>query len=296
MAEKGARSIMTTTAPDGEMRRVRSGDVELFFRLFGKPQRAPVIILHGLSYFSYDWIHVGRELAHDRQVVAMDMRGFGDSSFSSKQDYSLPAFANDVLAVADASGWSRFVVLGHSMGGRNAAYCSVEHAARVRALVLVDYSPANAPEGARRVAETVGGAPEVFASVEAAMRYFRSDPHSPHDAAMRLRMDAYLRPVSGGYAIKRDPYFREHFRRILETGQRPKLGVDMWEIVTRISCPALLVRGTRSDMLTSESAQKMAGANSLLQVSEVETGHNVAGEKPEELIARVRQFFFRNDL
>jgi esterase len=289
-------SIMTTAVPDYRTGRTRSGDVEIFFRLFGEPRRTPVIILHGLSYFSYDWVRVGQELAQDRQVAAMDMRGFGDSSSSPTQDYSLAAFARDVLAVADESGWSSFVLIGHSMGGRNAAYCAVEHPAPVRGLVLVDYSPTNAPEGARRVAETVGGAPELFASVEAAMHYFGNDPHSPQGAEMRVRMEAYLRPVDGGYSVKRDPYFREHFRRIIETGERPKLPVDMWQAVARISCPTLLARGTRSDMLTGESAQKMAKANSRLQVSEIESGHNVPGEKPEELVAHVRQFFERNDL
>src|SRR5436190_2483638 len=66
----------------------RSGDVEIFYRLFGRAGRTPVVILHGLSYFSYDWIDLAAELAIDRQIVAMDMHGFGDSGWA--KDYSVP--------------------------------------------------------------------------------------------------------------------------------------------------------------------------------------------------------------
>ena len=42
----------------------------------------PVLIVHGLSYFSYDWIGPASALASDREVVAIDMRGFGQSGWS----------------------------------------------------------------------------------------------------------------------------------------------------------------------------------------------------------------------
>ena len=46
-----------------------SGDVEIFYRLFGKAGETPVVIVHGLSYFSYDWIPMAAVLAADRQVA-----------------------------------------------------------------------------------------------------------------------------------------------------------------------------------------------------------------------------------
>ena len=55
--------------------RVPSGDVEIFYRKFGKPGRTPVLILHGLSFFSYDWIEPATLIGRDREVVAIDMRG-----------------------------------------------------------------------------------------------------------------------------------------------------------------------------------------------------------------------------
>jgi len=272
---------------DATTGRVRSGDVSLFFRRFGSPGATPVLILHGLSFFSYDWIEAASALATDREVVAMDMRGFGDSDFSPGGDYSLPAFAQDTIALADHLGWRQVALVGHSMGGRNAAFCAAENPGRMKALVLVDYSPENAPAGSKRVRTQVAGTPDTFESVEAAMHYFKNDPDEP---AKRARFEAYLRKTEGGYALKRDPHFREQFRRALETGQHPKLGVDMWQTLSRLQCPTLVVRGTRSDMFAAETIAKVRDANARIGVAEVDAGHNIAVENREGFLSVVRPF------
>jgi pimeloyl-ACP methyl ester carboxylesterase len=278
------------SSEDATTGRARSGDVSLFFRRFGRPGATPVLILHGLSFFSYDWIGTAEALAGDREVVAMDMRGFGDSDFSPSGDYSLAAFSGDVIALRDHLRWPEMVLMGHSMGGRNATFCAAENAGHVKGLVLVDYSPENAPAGSKRVRTQVAGIPDRFESVDAALRYFAADPDATGGAANRARYEAYLREVDGGYVIKRDPHFRAQFRRILETGEHPKLGVDMWQTLGRLQCPTLVVRGTRSDMFAAETVAKVRAANARIQVIEVDAGHNVAVDNPQAFLAAVRPF------
>lgn len=268
----------------------QSGDVAIHYRRFGAPGKLPLVVVHGLSYFSYDWIDVAAELAADREVVAMDMRGFGDSTRSPSGDYSVPAMAGDIVALLDHLGWTRAVLVGHSMGGRNTSFAAARNPQRVAGLVLVDYSPENAKAGSERVTKTVAGAPDRFESVEAAMRYFGADPHSPAGQEKRARYEAYLREVEGGYEIKRDPHFAKQFRRLLETGERPKLGVDMWQVVGEVSCPTLVLRGRQSDMFAAETAPKMTAANPRLDLVEVDGGHNIAGDNPAGLLAAVRPF------
>jgi hypothetical protein len=48
-----------------------------------------------------------------------------------------------------------------------------------------------------------------------------------------------------------DPNFS---RKILETGERPKLGADMWQVIAEVACPTLVVRGSRSDLFAAEFA------------------------------------------
>lgn len=272
---------------DAETGRVRSGDVSLFFRRFGRPGATPILILHGLSFFSYDWIGVAGALGAGREVVAMDMRGFGDSDCSPGGDYSVPAFAADAIAMLDHLNWGEAVLVGHSMGGRNAAFCAAGNAGRVKALVLVDYSPENAPAGSKRVTAQIAGTPDAFESVDAAMQYFGADLGK---ADRRARFEAYLRAVDGGYAIKRDPHFRAQFRKVLETGERAQLGVDMWQALARLECPTLIVRGARSDMFAAENVAKVRAANARIRMAEVDAGHNVAGDNPEGFLAAVRPF------
>jgi pimeloyl-ACP methyl ester carboxylesterase len=267
-----------------------SGGLSIAYRRFGAGDELPVLIVHGLSYFSYDWIDVAHELASNRPVVAMDMRGFGDSARSPTGDYSVPSMAQDVLAVLDHLGWPRAVLMGHSMGGRSTAFAAARNPARVAGLVLVDYTPDNAPGGSQRVAKTIAGAPDVFASIDAAMQYFSVDPHSPTGAAKRERFEAYLRKVEGGYEIKRDPHFANQFRRLIETGERPKLGVDMWQVVGEVPCPILALRGKQSDLFAAETMPKLRAANPRVRLVELDGGHHIAGDNPAGLIAAVRPF------
>lgn len=262
-----------------EAGRAPCGELSISYRHLGEPGRTPVLIVHGLSYFSYDWLPVGAALGEDREVVAMDMRGFGDSDRSAQRDYSVPAMARDITGVLDHLAWPRAVLMGHSMGGRSTAYAAARHGERIAGLVLVDYSPDNAPGGSTRVAQIVAATPERFASVEAALAYF-----GQRDAE---RMRAYLRADG---SIKRDPYFREQFKRMLETGERPKLGVDMWQLIGEVRCPILSLRGTRSDMYAPETAQKMKAANPRLELNEIDAGHDIAGDNPAALVAAVRSF------
>ena len=260
----------------------KSGDVTISYRRLGKPGRTPLLFVHGLSYFSYDWLEAAAALASDRECVAMDQRGFGDSGWS--KDYSVAAMAADIGNLLEHLAWPRAIVVGHSMGGRNSAYFAAKNPQRAAGLVLVDYSPENAPAGSKRVAQTVSAVPETFASIDEAMRYFAGKN--------RERFEAYLRPVAGGYAIKRDTHFRDQFRKVLETGERPKLGVDMWQALAAVKCPTLVVRGSRSDLFAAETAKKFPPSFNLV---EVDAGHDVAGDNLPGFLEATRPFLMKID-
>lgn len=267
-----------------------SGGQRIFWRRFGRPGKLPMVIVHGLSYFSFDWIDIATRLADEREVVAIDMRGFGDSDWPADQDYSPAANARDIVAIMDHFGWQTAILAGHSMGGRHCTYCAAKYPGRVAALISVDFAPSIAPEGAARVADIVGNTPDTFPSVEAAAAYFSKDPHSPKGAGALARFAQYLRPVAGGLQVKRDPYFRDYFRRVLNTGQRPAPAMDLWSVLTEVSCPALFVRGTRSDMFTSDIASRVREAMPQARVVEVEAAHHIAGDAPDALAAAINEF------
>src|SRR3989442_4658194 len=110
--------------------RARSGEVSIFYRKLGNRALTPILIVHGLSYFSWDWLEVGQVLSAEREVVAMDMRGIGDSDWSPQKDYSVPALAQDIVNVVDHLGWNRALLARHSMGGRRTTFAAVNQSQR----------------------------------------------------------------------------------------------------------------------------------------------------------------------
>ena len=283
-------AVEAMSLPSHQTGRVRSADVEIFYRRFGRPGATPVVIVHGLSYFSYDWIRVAAALAHDREVVAIDMRGFGQSDWSAAHDYGLRTLAADVIAVLDGLGWERAVLVGHSMGGRVCLLTADWYPDRVEALVCLDFAPDLAPEGRKHVANSIGRQPDVFATVDAALAYHGYDPALPAGAPNRLRFEAFLRPVEGGWQLRRDLHYRDKFRAVLETGKREPEKADPWAALKALDLPVLVVRGAQSTLFAPETMAKIRAANPGARVIEIQGGHNLADDNPDGVVEAVGGF------
>lgn len=269
--------------------RVASGDVEIFYRKFGQPGRAPVLIVHGLSFFSYDWIGPATQIARDREVVAIDMRGFGESGWSPGRDYKLETLSNDVIAVLDALGWHKAVLMGHSFGGRVCLATAGWKPDRVAGLVLVDFAPDLAPAGRRHVAERIGRQPDVFASLDEAMAY-HGETAVPADSARRARWQAFLQQTDRGYRLRRDLHYRDNFKRALETGQPSPVPAFLWPMLADLKIPALMIRATELDMFEAATLAKARSVNPRLVAIELAGSHDLAGDNPQELADAISRF------
>jgi pimeloyl-ACP methyl ester carboxylesterase len=116
---------MRTSTPDG---------VEIHYTVEG--DGPPVVLVHGITDSSADWSPVDERLAADHTVVALDLRGHGQSGDAG--DYGALAMATDVSAVVEASGIDVPVVIGHSLGAAVAAAYAA--GAPVRGVVAIDQS------------------------------------------------------------------------------------------------------------------------------------------------------------
>src|SRR5207302_5040800 len=116
-------------------------------------------------------------------LIAMDVRGHGESQWSREGAYGYADQAADLAALADALVPEKFVLIGTSMGGIIAMAYAADHGARLRALVINDIGP-DAEAGSSRITGLVGSRPDDFASLEAAMEYRRET--SPITAARPL--------------------------------------------------------------------------------------------------------------
>jgi len=279
---------------------VISGDVTLFYRRFGQESnvagKTPILIVHGLSYFSYDWIGPASRLAADREVVAMDMRGFGESTWSPERDYGLRTLANDVIAVLDALGWEKAVLMGHSMGGRVCLVTSSWYPDRAAGLVCVDFAPDVEAAGRRKVAERIGRQPDRFASVAEALAYHGEDANAAPNSAVYQRYDAFLRKDDDGYVLRRDLHYRDNFKKVLETGKSAPAKVDLWGMLSGLVIPVLMMRGTASDMFGPQTVKKCRQANPNVTAVEVDGSHDIAGDNPDGLVDTVGSFLTQTGL
>jgi esterase len=275
----------------------RSGDVDLFYRRFGRPRRTPVLIVHGLSYFSYDWIEPASRIAADREVVAMDMRGFGSSSCSPTRDYKLDTLSADVMCLLDHLGWQRAVLMGHSFGGRVCLATAGWRPERAAGLILVDFAPDIAPEGRRHTAERIGLQPDVFVSVDEALAYHGHND-VPADSPLRQRYEAFLKKIDVGdvgYALRRDLAFSDNFKKALDTGQSQPVPAFLWPMLQELKVPALVIRGSESDMFAAETLPKVRAANPRITALELQGSHDLANDNPDGLVTAVRKFLQQNE-
>ena len=274
---------------------IRTGDAEIFYRRFGRPGRTPALIVHGLSYFSYDWIGPASALAIDREVIALDMRGFGNSSFSPSRDYKLETLSADAIGVLDHLGYDKAVLIGHSFGGRVCLATAGWKPERAAALILIDFAPDIAPEGRRHTAERIGLQPDIFTSVDEALA-FHGHSREPSDSPIRKRYEAFLKKTDAGYIMRRDLFFRDNFKRALETGQSTPVPTFLWPMLSALTIPTLVIRATESDMFARETLNKVRASNPSITAMELKGSHDLANDNPEGLVAASCAFLERNHL
>jgi haloacetate dehalogenase len=128
---------------DFELSFVDAGEATIRVRRGGSGP--PLLLLHGHPQTHVMWHRVAPRLAREFTVVAMDLRGYGDSSkpetTPDHEPYSKRAMARDAVAVMRQFGFERFDVAGHDRGGRVAYRLALDHPERVRKLATLDILP-----------------------------------------------------------------------------------------------------------------------------------------------------------
>jgi esterase len=277
-------------AVEQRIARVNSGDVSLFYRVFGSPGKTPIMILHGSNYYdSYDWINVATQLAADREVVTPDRRGWGESTWSPSKNYTRDALMDDMRAVIGAMKWTeKPIIAGHSGAGPTVIAFAVDYASELSKLVLVD-SQMNRDEDAV-AGPTVGNPPLVFESIEAGMARFAKLNNPPRVAHDRERMLHALIKVENGFMLKRDPD-NGNKKPVGVPASPPKFPVrEMWAELGMVKTPTFLIRGLRSDRFPPETVTRFTKEYPHIPQRTVDSQHDIPGQAPDAFVAHMREF------
>jgi pimeloyl-ACP methyl ester carboxylesterase len=232
--------------------------LRLRFLEWGRPDAPPVVCVHGYTSSAEAFNALARCIQDRAHVIAMDVRGHGDSAWSPGGAYQYAEQAGDLAALVDKLGFERFVLVGTSMGGIIATAYAAQHAERLRGLIINDIGP-DVETGSSRITGLVGSRPESFASLDEAMAYRREI--SPITAARPIEdQEETARGVlrqqpDGRWAWKMDPAYVEQ-RVTRGAPARPQL----WPALEKLRCPTVVIWGTESDVLSEAQAKRMAAA------------------------------------
>jgi len=250
---------MTWNAPAGAPRDlfVRVNDAELHLLEWGDADARSVLMVHGMRGHAHWFSPVGPVVGQRFRALALDLRGHGRSEHTAAA--SAGSFVDDVIALPEALGVERPILIGHSMGGSVALRAAMTLEDRIAGLILVDSGLAGqAPRwqrllwrlqhGLRIGRPPVRPAPpqrrrtttaRVYPTREEALRRFKLRPGGTVAAPELLAhlADHAIRELpEGGFTWRFDPRLRPGPQRGVRRPLRPDL----------IRCPVILIYGTES--------------------------------------------------
>ncbi len=252
---------------------------------WGEPEAPPMVLLHGLTGHAHIWDDTAAPLADRYHIFAPDQRGHGDTQHTPT--YRTQDFVDDLELLRQQWGLERFVLMGLSMGGHNGFAYAHQHPDRVSHLIAIDIPPTLQPgrwpnrEAMERLAME-GHTP--YPAFDAAFAEARLGNTTAPDEnlAYRTRWNL-LDDGDGGLLLKWDAKVQVAWEPANLTDALPELRM-----------PVLLVRGGKTLVLPSETADEMIAALPAGELAEVaESGHSVPTDRPEELVAIVRDWLGR---
>jgi pimeloyl-ACP methyl ester carboxylesterase len=262
------------------------------------PAGAPrVLALHGWLDNAASFVPLAAHL-DGLDLVAPDLPGHGASAhLPPGADYSFAAATHAVLDIADALGWERFALLGHSMGAGIGSLVAAACPQRVERLLAIEALGALAEVPERtvpRLREAVAATralagkrlrvfPDLDSAVQARMR-----ANGLSEPVARLLVERGMVAVDGGYAWSSDP------RLTLPTMLR-MTEAQVEALVRGIACPTRVIfadpaqpylpeplRQARVDLLPRGECTVIAGS------------HHLHMEDPQAVAMAIGDFFLRS--
>ncbi|HTT77559.1 MAG TPA: alpha/beta hydrolase [Candidatus Binataceae bacterium] len=252
----------------------------------------PILFLHGGGLTAHTWDVMAVNLCGRFHCIALDQRGHGDSEWSPTIDYGVETQAKDVEGFIAALELEQPVLVGQSMGGLNSIAYASRHSDKVKALVIVDVGPEINPSGTQKIREyaSTPEQPSPAAFLERAVKF-----NPLRDPAVLQRSLYYnLRELpNGNWSLKHDQRRSSDEANRRATAQRERLAPE----VVKISCPTLIIRGAKSEVLTDQAADRFARSLPKARWVRIENaGHNVQGDNPAALLDAMLPFLRESGL
>lgn len=259
------------------------------YQLTGPENGRRWVFVHGLMGYGANWRKIISGLESTERVLAYDQRGHGRSQ-KPVTGYTPEDYADDILKITEELGWDKFILVGHSMGGRNVLNFASRYPEKLIKLVVEDIGPEADPTAVGYYEKLLGMVPTPFANREAARDFFQGE--FLEKAKTRDKPQVLAQFLYANIEDKADGSSDWRFSKqgILSTVVDGR-AQERWHEVESLKVPTLWVRGAQSRELTRESYERILSASPMITGVEIpNAGHWVHSEQPALFLQALKDF------
>jgi pimeloyl-ACP methyl ester carboxylesterase len=251
----------------------------------GPADRPAIVCVPGLTRNARDFAALAAHLAGRWRVIAVDLRGRGESAYAKfPMSYAPFQYRRDLDALFAALGLERCVMIGSSLGGVLTMMTALARPGFLAGALLNDVGPQIEAAGLQRIARYVGksGAWPSWVHAARAAAELHTPAHPDYDLVQWIAFAKRLNRLTPQGRIVPD-----YDMRIAEPMRHPAEPVDLWPALDALrDIPVCILRGALSDILSADTAHRMTERLPLARLITVpRQGHPPELDEPESLAA-----------
>jgi esterase len=247
---------------------------------WGSADKPPFIMLHGIGRVAHSFDHIAPRFSARYHVIAMDMRGHGDSSWSPEGAYLVEDYVKDLEGLVEQLNLRGLTLLGNSTGGRVVQVYAGLHPDRMARLVVEDVGPERTNEIASGFARRVQQEDKGWASEDELLASLMKNSKIAEDLQRNYAHFGSKLRDDGRVVWKRDPNLVKGF-----------VPTELWQYVRKIKCPTIYILGGASSIVPPETQTKLKETLPSIEIVTMPgLGHYPHVEAPEEYVKIVTAF------
>jgi esterase len=252
-------------------------DLRLHYLEWGQGCHRTMVLLHGFMAHAHVWDEFALSFRNRYHIIALDQRGHGESQWSKDELYSIDAHFSDIVNIIKTLNLKNIILIGHSMGGRNALFYTACYPQNVERLIIVDTRPSSDLKTSKALRHHLINFPlEAFSLIEVERAIQRLYPYLSMRTCRHLAYYGYRQIADGRFVPKFD------VRMSLQSNRLGCVTEDLRPYLKNVTCPTLIVRGKESLFLSRTAARKICDTIHKAKLREIPMAtHMPAQENPQ---------------
>jgi len=250
----------------------------------------PIILVHGITTYSFIWRKMFSDLAKNFQVIALDLLGCGESAMPLDTSYAVKDHAKHLYEFVKTLGIKQFHLVGHDLGGGISQIFATQHPEMLYDLCLLntvayDFWPVQ-PINALR---TPIVRQLLMASVDLGSFHHIVKKGMFHQEKVTVDlMELFLKPLRS--KAGRKAFL--HFAKCLDNHNLMEISREL----RQLRIPVLIIRGTADPYLSAAISQKLHSEIPASELLEIATAsHYIQEDEPEILTSAITKFMTRRE-